>query len=279
MRPLNPFEIGLMFWATGNAQRDIESVRAFDLQAGQLGFPGDLPLDGFESDWSTALQRNDEFTLTTAVCSYVGEDYSDVANVQSTVGFVPLHSRSERIARTKDVARVAASLGITSVAAHIGFVPENRCALAYRDLREAMQDLCDTLSASGQSFALETGQETADALLAFIDDVERPNLKINFDPANMILYGTGDPIEAVGTLRRHMISVHCKDGVKPTAPGLLGTERPLGSGEVNIPAFLGALREADYKGILSIEREEPDFEQRTRDIHVAVRLLRSLRNE
>ena len=44
---------------------------------------------------------------------------------------------------------------------------------------------------------LETGQETADGLLQFIADVGRDNLFVNFDPANMILYGTGEPIEAL----------------------------------------------------------------------------------
>ena len=278
MRAVNELEIGLMFWATGNAERDVAFVRSFGLKAGQLGFPGDLNLTGSVSDWRKALDKNQNFAVATAVCSYLGEDYNDVPTVRETVGLVPEHTRAERVARTKAVAALAAELGISSVACHIGFVPDDRAISSYRELCKVVRDICDHLSEHQQNFTLETGQETAHALLSFIEDVGRPNLKINFDPANMLFYGTGDPIDAVLILGSHVISVHCKDGVSPAPdkPGSLGVERPLGSGEVDFPRFLKALKQVQYRGILSIEREEQDNAQRYADIRHAVKFLSAL---
>lgn len=275
MRALNTCEIGLMFWTSGNAERDIAFVRGFGLRAGQLGFGGDLNLNGVAADWRAALEKNPDFSIATAVCSYLGEDYADIATVRKTVGIVPEEMRAERVARTVEVARIAAELGVGSVACHIGFVPEDRVASKYLELCNVVRQICDQLEQQQQNFTLETGQEPADALLAFIEDVARPNLKINFDPANMILYGTGDPIDAVQVLGKHLISVHCKDGVgpAPNKPGSLGIERALGSGEVDYPPFLKALRDVHYSGILSIEREEPDVERRNADIRHAVEFL------
>jgi sugar phosphate isomerase/epimerase len=139
-----------------------------------------------------------------------------------------------------------------------------------------VRDICDHLGAQGQNFTLETGQEPAEALLTFIDDVARANLKINFDPANMILYGMGDPVSALHAVGGRVVSVHCKDGVSPEHAGSLGSERPLGSGEVDYPAFLEALSQIGYKGILSIEREEPDVKRRDEDIRHAVKFLNNL---
>ncbi len=276
MRRLREREIGLMFWSTGNPEADLSRVMDFGLSAGQLGFPGELSLRGATDGWQHALANNSDFAITTAVCSYVGEDYSDVETVRQSVGIMPQSTRIERIARTKEVAGIAASLGIGSVGCHIGFVPEDRGSSDYEQLCSIVRDICDHLRMHQQDFTLETGQETAEALLEFINDVGRDNLKINFDPANLILYGMGDPVPALQALASRVVSVHCKDGVAPAEPGSLGTERRLGSGEVDYPAFWETLKQIQYKGILSIEREEPDERRRDEDIRHAVKFLREL---
>jgi L-ribulose-5-phosphate 3-epimerase len=274
---LEDLEVGLMFWAGESARDTLKSVKAFGVRAGQLGFPGDLPLQGAGEKWSSALAQ-EEFIATTAVCSYIGEDYADVPTVQRTVGLVPEATRKERIARTKAVSDVAKALGIDSVACHIGFVPHDRDEPLYMKIRDVTRDICDHCAHNAQAFTLETGQEPAKVLMRFIEDVDRSNLKINFDPANMILYGTGDPIEALGLLGSHVISVHCKDGDWPSLdqPTALGLERPLGEGSVDVPAFISKLKEIGYKDVLSIEREEPDPKKRASDIRKAVSLLRRL---
>jgi L-ribulose-5-phosphate 3-epimerase len=277
MLGLNDLEIGLMFWAEENARQTLEKVKSFGVRAGQLGFPGELSLDGAAEKWDKALTE-EHFTATTAVCSYVGEDYADIPSVQRTVGLVPEGTRSERVARTKVVSDVAGKLAIDSVACHIGFISHDFGSSSYAAIRDVAKDICDHCGKNGQSFTLETGQEPAKILLQFIEDVGRPNLKINFDPANMILYGTGDPIEALGVLGKHVISVHCKDGDWPPVdkPEALGTEKPLGEGSVDFPAFLTKLKEIGFRGPLCIEREEQDQAKRSADIRKAIALLKKL---
>jgi sugar phosphate isomerase/epimerase len=138
--------------------------------------------------------------------------------------------------------------------------------------------ICDRAARHGQTFALETGQEPARVLLRFIEDVGRPNLRINFDPANMILYGAGDPIEALRLLGPLVASVHCKDGDWPPreTPGALGRERPLGEGSVGIERYVRTLQEIGFRGPLNVERETEDQEERLRDIARGIAVLRSL---
>jgi L-ribulose-5-phosphate 3-epimerase len=274
---LEDLEIGVMFWAGKDARKTLQQVKSFGVRAGQLGLPGDLSLDGAAARWDEAL-TGEHFTAVTAVCSYLGEDYADIPAVQQTVGLVPSSTRAERIERTKAVSDFARALAIDSVACHIGFVPHKQDHPAYAGIRDVARELCDYCDQNGQFFTLETGQEPAKVLLRFMEDVDRPNLKINFDPANMVLYGTGDPIEALEALSKHVISVHCKDGDWPPRdkPAALGIERPLGEGSVDIPQFIAKLKESGYRGILSVEREEPDEKKRATDIRKAVAMLKKL---
>jgi sugar phosphate isomerase/epimerase len=275
MLGLEDLEIGLMFWAGPDARQTLRNVKEFGVRAGQLGFPGDLSLDGAAERWDQALTA-EQFTAVTAVCSYVGEDYADVPTVQRTVGLVPRNTREERVKRTKAVSDLARKLAIDSVACHIGFVPEEPDDPEYAGIRDVARDICDHCGENGQFFTLETGQEPAKVLLRFLEDVNRANLKINFDPANMILYGTGDPVEALEVLGSQVISVHCKDGDWPPVdkPEALGVERPLGEGSVGIPRFIAKLKEVGYRGILSVEREEPDAAKRAADVRKAIALLK-----
>ena len=277
MLGLDDLEIGLMFWAGEDAHKTLTDVKKFGVRAGQLGFPGDLPLEHAAERWDKALTAA-HFTAVTAVCSYVGEEYTDIPTVQRTVGLVPAGTRAERVARTKAVSDVAGQLAIDSVACHIGFIPHEENHSEYTAVRDVACEICDHCAKKGQAFTLETGQEPAKALLQFIADVDRANLKINFDPANMILYGTGDPVEALGVLGEHVVSVHCKDGDWPAMdqPAALGVEKALGEGSVDLPAFLAKLKEIGYRGVLSIEREELDLAKRDHDIRQAITLLKKL---
>ena len=278
MQGLRDLEIGVMFWPAGDPLQTIQAVKALGVRAGQLGVPGEMPLAGAAQAWKAAL-RQEEFTIVTMFCSYIGESYADLPAIQQTVGFIPPATRQEREHRTKDVADFAAEVGVKSIGCHIGFVPEDRDDPAYLDVLHLVRRVCDHVARNGQTFVLETGQEPADTLLIFLRDVERTNIGINFDPANMIMYGTGDPIQALGLLAPHVISVHCKDGVWPpkgVANGL-GSERPLGEGDVGMQQFIDKLKQVGYTGVLNIEREIEDQEQRKSDIKNGVKLLESLR--
>jgi sugar phosphate isomerase/epimerase len=270
--------IGLVFRAGPDARATLHHVQStFHLHAGQLAIPGDYPLRCASDAWDAAL-RHGRFTLTTLIATFTGEDYADIPTVERTVGLIPASTRTERTARTKAIANLGKDLGIDSIACHIGFLPEDPQSPLYSQIRDTARDLCDHCAKNGQNFTLETGQEPAHVLLQFMTDVARPNLKINFDPANMILYGTGDPLEALTALAPHVVSVHCKDGDWPPRdlPEALGTERPLGEGSVNIPAFIHKLKEIGYRGVLAIEREEPNPAVREADIQKAITLLKKV---
>lgn len=269
------FEPGVMFWA----ERDsLEMVRSLGVRFGQLGIPGNMPLTAAAAaHWKTSLHAAG-FTLVTVFAAYEGEDYADIPAVARSVGFVPPETRAARVARTLAVSDFAAQLGVGSIACHIGFVPEDPHHPNYLAVRDMVRRVCEHAARHTQNFALETGQEPADVLLSFIRDVDRPNLRINFDPANLILYGTGEPIGALKTLAPFVVSVHCKDGdwPPPGVDGALGMERPLGEGSVGISRFVETLRQVGFTGPLNVERETPDQQARLRDLAEGVRLVRAL---
>ncbi len=273
MASVEPMEIGLVFWAEKSAAETLDHLKSFGLRAGQLGILPGYSLDGAAEDFKAALAGQD-IVLTSAVCAYEGEDYSSLQLVHDTVGFTNGDLREPRIARTKAVSDFAAELGIGALSCHIGFVPGDPTLPLYEELCDVARTICDHCATHGQDFALETGQETAETLLAFLRDVGRTNLKVNFDPANLVMYGLGDPVEALKRLGTHVLSVHCKDGTPPVAgSGKLGSEVALGTGAVDFPAFLKQLRAMHYKGLLAIEREEPDAGQRADDIRLAMARL------
>jgi sugar phosphate isomerase/epimerase len=278
MQVLRDREIGVMFWAGRDATETIRELKALGARCGQIGVAGDTPLAGAAAQWKAALAAED-FPVVTAFCAYNGESYADIPTVQRTVGFIPRQTRDEREQRTYEVSDFAREAGIHSIATHIGFVPEDDTDPDYMAVRGMVRRICDHAAKNDQTFALETGQEAADTLLRFLIDVNRRNLGINFDPANMILYGTGDPVDALGTLAQHVLSVHCKDGDWPPkgVPGALGEEKPLGQGAVGMPRFIQKLKSIGFKGPLNIEREASDAAQRLRDIAMGVRLLEPLR--
>ena len=268
-------EIGIVFWA---GRDHLAELRALGVQSGQLGLGGDAPLTSAAAvEWREAI-ADAKFSIATVICAYTGEDYADIPTVQRTVGFIPPATREIREQRTLDACDFAAALGVKSIACHVGFVPENRSNPDYLAVRGMVRRICERAEKHGQTFALETGQESAEALLHFLNDTGCPNLKVNFDPANMILYGSGDPIEAFEKLAPYVVSVHAKDGDGPASdrPGALGIERPLGQGSVGIPRFIEALKRAGFQGSIHVEREIEDQAQRLADLGMGVRLLKSL---
>lgn len=220
-------------------------------------------------------------TLTAIFGGFEGESYADIPTVERTVGLVPEDTRAERLAEMKQISDFAYALGCDTVALHLGFVPHDDSAPSYRGIVDVTRELCDYCSDRKQYLHLETGQESADGLLHFIAAVERENLKVNFDPANMILYGTGEPIPALQAVGQHVRSVHCKDATWSEQPGVSwGAEVPLGEGAVDIRRYLQTLDEIGYRGPLTIEREIPqDPHRQLKEIGAAVALLRKLKSE
>jgi sugar phosphate isomerase/epimerase len=220
-------------------------------------------------------------SISVVFAGFEGESYADIPTVARTIGLVPPETRAARTREMTEIADFARLLGVDAVALHLGVVPHDRSLALYREVLDVTRAVCDHCDANGQRLHLETGQESADALLTFISDAERDNLFINFDPANMILYGSGDPIPALRKVGRYVRSVHCKDAKWAARPGQeWGAEVPLGKGDVGFDAFLRTLDELGYAGPLTIEREIPQEPQRQKEeIGAGIRLLNSLKEK
>jgi sugar phosphate isomerase/epimerase len=287
MRVPEELEIGLMFWGEKQPRKTIEAVKALGMNCGHLGFAGHVPLDNVASQWRAAAEEQN-FAISSVWAAFEGESYADKPTVLRTVGFIPEATRAAREVRAKQIIDTGAAMGVPIFACHIGFVPENETDPTFIAVRDVVRRLCGYGAQHRMTFALETGQETAPVMMHFIRAVERPNLKINFDPANMILYGTAEPIGALGIMAPQVVSVHCKDGNwPPNDPDALGSEMPLGQGSVGIDRFVEKLKQIGYRGPLVIEREvslDQGMDDRHKeglshqeDIRNAIRLLERLR--
>jgi sugar phosphate isomerase/epimerase len=229
------------------------------------------------------LRQLDEcgIELTCVFGGFDGESYADIPTVEKTIGLVPVATRNARLVEMKEISDFTRLLGCNTIGLHIGVVPHDTQSREYADVIEVTRQICDHAQYNEQNVHLETGQESADALMAFISDTQRNNLFINFDPANMILYGMGEPIPALRQVGSHVRSVHCKDATWSDQPGKTwGCEVPLGQGQVDMRAYLTTLKEIGYRGPLTIEREIPqDRERQKTEIQHATALLTSLRKE
>ncbi len=220
--------------------------------------------------------------VTTAVFGgFEGESYADIPTVVRTVGLVPPETRDSRAREMREISDFAKWLGCPVVALHLGFIPHDTQDPLYGDIVKVTADLCDYVKGNGQDLHLETGQEAAAGLLQFLKDVNRDNLFVNFDPANMILYGTGEPIEALQQIGGLVHSVHCKDATWADKPGEeWGCEVPLGEGQVGMETYLQTLDQIGYAGPLTIEREiarEP--ERQKAEIGKALQLLTDMKQK
>lgn len=221
-----------------------------------------------------------DITVTCVFGGFAGESYADIPTVKQTVGLVPPATRAARTGEMKEIADFARALGVNVVGVHIGFVPHDKSDPEYAAVLAVARELCDHCAANDQALHLETGQEPPDVLLGFLHDVERDNLFVNFDPANMILYGMSEPLSALQKLGRHVRSVHCKDATWSPEPGVTwGQEVALGDGAVGFAGFLDTLDRIGYTGPLTIEREIPQEPARQKaEIKRAIDLLISLKN-
>lgn len=269
-------EVGVMM-SVGWTMEQIHQIRDLGFINIQISAPPEEILE----DQSKRRELIDSLTdsglkVTTVFVGFAGESYADIPTVLETVGYLNPDTRSDRVGKTERISDFASELGVDKVAAHVGFVPEDPTDPAHQPMVDAVGSVADHCKANGQAFSLETGQETAPALLHFLETLGRDNVKVNFDPANMILYGSGEPIEALGIVAEHVISVHAKDGKWPTAEGQLGKEIPLGQGDVGMGKFVAKLQEIGYRGPLTMEREIPDWNQKVNDLVAGKALLESL---
>jgi L-ribulose-5-phosphate 3-epimerase len=204
----------------------------------------------------------------------VGEDYTSLETIQRTGGVVQDEHWEANLDSAREVVEACGSLGLDLVSFHAGFLPEDPSDPDYAKLIDRLRTLATLFADAGIDLAFETGQEEAEILARFLDDLAAPNVGVNFDPANMILYAKGDPVAGLEILLPYLKQVHIKDAVLTTEPGTWGNEVVVGTGQVNWPAFLEVLDEAQYGSAIVIEREAGDT--RLADIRAAKNHLESI---
>ena len=209
-----------------------------------------------------------EWKLSATMIGFPQEDYSTLDTIKKTGGVVPDDAWEANKKIVVAGAKLSAELKSPVLTLHAGFLDESD-PVALKKYTDRVKFIVDTCGEAGVPVAFETGQETAADLAKFMPTV--PGAGVNFDPANMILYAKGNPVEAVRTLAPWIRHVHLKDAVLTKKPGTWGTEVPWGDGEVDAPRFLAELKAAGYKGNFAIEREGGN--DRTGDIALAAQRL------
>jgi sugar phosphate isomerase/epimerase len=229
-----------------------------------------------EGRWSDFRSRAEArgVTCVSGMFVTVGEDYSTLESIRRTGGVVPDETWEENWRHIRANAELAAALGLPFVSFHAGFLPHDSADPAFAKLKERITRIAEVFAARDITLGFETGQETAGTLAAFLEQLNAPNVGVNFDPANMLLYDKGDPVAALRTLAPWLKQVHLKDAVRTRTPGTWGEEVVVGTGEVDWPAFFAVLDELGYSGNLCLEREAGD--QRVADLKAGREFIASL---
>jgi len=213
-------------------------------------------------------------TCVSGMISTVGEDYTTLETIKRTGGVVPDATWPETWKNIQADAEVAQRMGLTLVTFHAGFLPHEDSDPSFAKLLARLRQVADLFAAKKMTVGLETGQEEASTLAAFLKKLDRANVGVNFDPANMILYDKGDPVAALRTLGPWVKQCHMKDAVRTKKPGTWGEEVRLGTGQVDWKGFFVALNAIGFKGNLNIEREAG--KERVADIRAAREYLEKL---
>jgi L-ribulose-5-phosphate 3-epimerase len=254
--PLKPMALGLLVSPFGAPEATFRRVH-------DLGFSNCfLSLDGYLGAFTPELaaQFRDllaKYDLIATAVEVVGPGPLEWNFMQgpSTIGLVPPKTRAARSDALRQVSDFAKLLGVLQVQTHCGFIPEDPADPLYPGAVEAIRAVALHCHGNGQSFLMETGQETPTTMSRMIRDVAQPNLGVGLDTANLILYGKANPVDAVDILGPHIRSVHAKDGRWPTNPSELGEEVLIGKGLVDFQKVFTKLHRLGYAGAITIERE------------------------
>ena len=275
MTPQTPEQIGLCSWSmrprdAGHMAAIMEELGVKKLQLGLVPHRDDAGLvDGVPEALARIGAR-----VVSGMFGTVGEDYTTMETIRRTGGIVPDRHWEANQQVAREAAAKARELGLPLVSFHAGFLPHDMESAGFRKLADRIEVVAGIFGDQGIDLLFETGQETADDLWAFFDHLEDrgvTNLGVNFDPANMILYDKGDPLEALRRLLPRVRSIHIKDAVRTVTPGEWGAEAVVGEGQVDWPAFIRVLAEGGYTGDLLVEREWGD--DRVGDAGTAIELI------
>ena len=193
--------------------------------------------------------------MTTLWAGYSGPREWNFTYGPQTLGLVPPAYRG---IREKDLllgSEFAKKIGVDMIATHVGFLPENYYDEDFRGTVAVLRNICKKMKERGQTFLFETGQETPVTVLRTIEEIGLDNVGINFDTGNVMLYGKGNPADAVLVFGKYIKDTHIKDGFYPTDGRNLGKEAAAGEGLCDFRLVYKRLMDCGYTGPFTIERE------------------------
>ena len=247
--------VGVFLRCTGQAESlpALRAVRALGLETIQVS---KLP-DRFYTPEGAAefagMLRDTGIHADSVVAVFAGESYADRDTVVRTVGFRPLHLIRERLEYLRKCVDFAEAIGAKIVTFHMGFLPESAEDDAYKAMLAAVTDIAGYAAKRHVVISLETGQETGEQLAAFLDRITVARVGVNFDPANLVIYGVDAPSRALKHVVGRVTSVHVKDALLPETPGAMGREVRPGEGRAELNACFRMLRASGFTGALIIE--------------------------
>jgi L-ribulose-5-phosphate 3-epimerase len=244
--------LGLIVHAGEDPAGALQKVHDLGLPTAQLGTED---LSDEQLARVTAAIKKYGIEVTALNTAGPGPAVWDFYQGPETIGLVPRKFRQARIEHLKRASDFARKAGIPGIHTHFGFIPENPNYPLYPETVSAIREVATYLKSNGQFMLYETGQETPITLLRCITDVGLDNQFVNLDTANLILYGMGNPVDAMDVIGKLVRGLHAKDGLFPTDPRRLGKEVPIGQGKVDFPLLFKRLKALDYRGPVTIERE------------------------
>jgi sugar phosphate isomerase/epimerase len=247
-----PFRLGIIIGVAKDPEAALKRVHEFGVPTCQAG-TGDFS-DRVYTALKAAIEKYD--IEVTAINTSGGPPNSyNFYKGPLTIGVVPKQYRQQRVDNFKRASDFAKRLNVPALHTHFGFIPENPNDPEYEGVVGALRDVATHVKGNGQMMLYETGQETPITMLRAITDVGVDSQFVNLDCANLILYGKGNPLDALDVLGHLVRGVHAKDGLFPTNPRELGKEVPIGQGRANFPQLIPRLKALGYTGALTIERE------------------------
>lgn len=247
-----PFALGIVTGIGADPAAAIARVRDLNMPTCQIEL-GDL--DPARIEQLGAALRQNQIVCTALGTSGPGPDIYDFYDGPLTLGLVPRTYRAQRIEKILQLSDFAKQLGVTAIRIHVGFIPEDPNLLLYREVVEALRQVVGYCRRNGQDFLYETGTETPVTLRRAIEDVGYENQGVNLDTGNFILYGTANPLDALDVIGKYVKNTHAKDGLYPTGTRQLGQEVAIPHGKVDFPRIIARLKELQYQGPITIERE------------------------
>jgi len=266
----NDWPIGVCTWSLGN-DFDKIGVLAEQRQLSHIHLAVSPALNKNGVNYLSRVEK-EGWSITATMIDFPQEDYTTLKSIRATGGIVPDRYWKENLKRVFEAIDITAGIGVKYLSLHFGFLDLTEPGLA-RKFTDRTKVLADKAAQKAIQLLMETGQETAAELRQFLEELNHPGVGVNFDPANMILYNKGNPVEAVQTLSRWIKHVHIKDAVLTQRAGTWGVEVPWGEGQVGGSEFLIALEAINFAGALAIEREAGN--NRFEDIKLAIEKLRS----